>query len=134
MDYSARKIFYILNQNRKNQLCGYFPWILHKNADDTVSDGGYHDTNFSFMIHLYNGWYYSRASCSQYIQTNLIQPAINNQIFSASIDTINKTIKFYLNGKLLAPAKKIELTLEEVETIYPCVDLYSQGDRVSFVC
>ena len=106
---------------------------------DTASasiTNGYHSTKFSFMLFLYDGSFWSRSSSSKYITTfeNLRQAIINPQtVFSASLDTTKNQIKFYMNGKLLAPAIEIDLTKEESKMMCPCVDLAHQGDRVSLV-
>lgn len=99
------------------------------------NEGVYWNTRFSFMLDLSSSYTYFRSSRSKYITTtNLKQVAINTQgVFSASIDLNKKTIKFYLDGKLLAPEIEIDLTPEEAEMMCPCVDIYDEGDRVSLV-
>ena len=97
-------------------------------------EGVYWNTRFSFVLDLNSGYFYSRSSRSKHITTtNLKQIAINAQVFSASIDTNKKTIKFYLDGKLLGSEIEIDLTPEETHIMCPCVDIYDEGDRVSLV-
>ena len=101
---------------------------------DSSANNGYYNAPSSFMLNLSNGYLYSSGhSNSNYTQTDLKQAVLSNQIFSAQLDVNLKTIKFYLNGKLLAQAKQIDLKPEESEMMYPCVDVLYQGDRVSLV-
>ena len=103
-----------------------------KTSDSSVKNG-YYATEFSFMLLLAYGRLYSNGSSIEYIKTDLKQPALLKQIFSAQLDFIKKTIKFFLNGKLLAPAKEIDLKPEDAELMCPCVDLCHTGDKVSLV-
>ena len=100
---------------------------------DSSANYGYYNTQSSFTLFLANGQFWCNKSFSNYIQTDLKQAALSNQIFSAQLDVNLKTIKFYLNGKLLAPEKEIDLKSEKKEMMYPCVDVYYKGDRVSLV-
>lgn len=102
---------------------------------EAFREGVYWNTRFSFVLDLYSSYCYFRSSRSKFTTTtNLKQTAINTQgVFSASIDTNKKTVKFYLDGKLLASEIEIDLTPEEAQMMCPCVDLYDEGDRVSLV-
>ena len=103
-----------------------------KTADNSANIG-YYTTQFSFMLYLRNGSFYSRSLKLNYIETDLKQPALNQEIFSVSLDLKSKTLKFYLNGKLIGNPQEIDLKPEEEELMCPCVDLVEEGDRVSLV-
>ena len=97
---------------------------------------GYSNTKFSFMLYLYNGCYSCRSSSYDYITTpkNLQNAAKNPQsVFSASIDTKNRILTFYLNGILLGPERFLNLSPQESQMMCPCVDIGMEGDRVSLV-
>ena len=103
--------------------------------NDTSGEKGYWNTKFSFMLNLFDGRFYIRSKYNYMkdIKEDLKKPARNNEIFSASLDINRKTIKFYLNGRLLKAMENIDLTTEEAEIICPCVDMFDKKDKVSLV-
>ena len=109
-----------------------------KTADNIAPLNGYHDTQSSFMLgfHFFSsaGSFYSRSTRTPKYYTNELEcNDFSNQILSASLDVKQKTIGFYLNGKLMAPPKEIDLQPEEAEIMCPCVDLIDLEDKVSLV-
>lgn len=128
MKSSTIKTFSIKIEKTRN--ASIFYGFCIKKVEDT---NGYHNNKLSFMLSIYNGKFCSRSMPSKYIKIGLREPAINSQIFSASLDLIKKTMKFYLNGKLLGPPKEIDLKPREAELMCPCVDIGDKGDKVSLV-
>ena len=114
----------------KTQDASIFYGFCAKKSEDT---NGYRNNTLSFMLSLYNGKFCSRSMHCKYIKMDLREPALNSQVFSASLDLSKKTLKFYLNGKLLGPPKEIDLKLGEAEFMCPCVDIGHKGDKVSLV-
>jgi len=102
-----------------------------KTADNS---NGFRQTSSSFMLHLYNGYFYSRSTSSQYLNIpNFHQTVSVNQIYTTILDVKEKTIRFLRNGEALGEPKTIDLKPEEIDLMSPCVDICRQGDKVSLV-
>ena len=132
MKYFDQKIFSIKIEKTRTQPPNILFGFCIKTGDNTASIGNY-ATKSSFMLYLQDGTFFSRWSPSEYIQNDLLQQEFNNQTLTSSLNIVKKTIKFYLNGKLLAPEKEIDLKPEEAELMCPCLDIYHKGDKVSLV-
>jgi len=127
-----KKIFSIKIEKTKysNILIGF----CVKTADN--SNCGYHQTTSSFMLSLAGGYIRSRSSLSDYLNknnNNKYQPAQINQIYTTILDIKESQMAFMKDGILMGEPKKIDLKLEEIDLLCPCVDLSGQGDKVTLV-
>ena len=95
---------------------------------------GYYESKPSYMIYLKGGTFYNNPNPhSPYSSSNNNIKGKDNEIYTAMFDVKQKSVEFFVNGKSLGTAKRINIKNEEIPFLCPCVDLFHQGDKVTLL-
>lgn len=97
-----------------------------------ISTGsGYNSTSLSYMFNLNNNYFYNKGSSSQY--SFLVEAPKIGDIFSVFLDTKNRCMVLYYNGRQLSIPKPINVADDEKIFLAPCVDMAGSGSTITLV-
>jgi hypothetical protein len=93
------------------------------------NSSGYYSGQCLAMLYLHNGMIYLPSLGNS--PSNGFR-AISGAVISMKIDTRSKCIVFKVNGDIFGPPRFFTCSDENASKICPCVDVYTQNDKVSF--
>ena len=97
-----------------------------------ISGGsGYYSTNQSFMFYIASNAFYNKGSTTQY--TCFVEPPKVGDIFSVLLDTKQKCMVLYYNGRQLSIPKPILVEADDKIYLAPCVDMVGSGTTITLI-